>query len=611
MKETVLFVTHKPKQCGVYEFGRNVFNAIASSSQYNFIKGEYESINELTNAIKKFNPTVIVFNYHPTVMPWVCSKLIKGLYKNHTAELKPTTIGIIHEVTQNIADTATGYRNQFIIGSSKKKINSLFDYYITADPTLLLKNPIVFKTGRIIPEYNKKAPESKELVIGSFGFATPKKGFEKIIKKVQEEFDEATIRFNIPTADFGDETGFNARKIASNCQALIQKPGIKLNVTHDYLNHDQLLDFLAGNTINVFLYEDLQGRGISSAADMALAVKKPLAVSNSPMFRHILSAAPTISADEFKFIDILNNGFLPLKKIHDDWNKTNMQWEFERILNRIISASDQSGPSIIPLQKKVGNFIRKSLTLPDKKFSWLRNTTSATEDDISRVITNYSPVQLNSNIQFNRILDDNARKLYAPAIKKLKELVPKTMSKKIERANVQQAFIFDTVYRLSPKYINPNILCVGSYEDTASMALIKMGFEVEEIDPMINYYLQEFYTKPSTAKNYYQIIFSTSVIEHDPNDESFIKCISGLLAPGGIAVLTCDYKDGWRPGQPKPEVDARFYTKYDLEQRLLSYIPDCELVDLPDWHCPNPDFNYLGKYQYTFATFCIRKKFMQ
>jgi hypothetical protein len=80
------------------------------------------------------------------------------------------------------------------------------------------------------------------------------------------------------------------------------------------------------------------------------------------------------------------------------------------------------------------------------------------------------------------------------------------------------------------------------------------------------------------------------------------------LAPGGLAVITCDYKDGWIPGQPKPEVDARFYTKKDMEQRMLSYMPQCELVDKGEWDCPNPDFYYLGKYNYTFATFTVRKK---
>jgi len=109
------------------------------------------------------------------------------------------------------------------------------------------------------------------------------------------------------------------------------------------------------------------------------------------------------------------------------------------------------------------------------------------------------------------------------------------------------------------------------------------------------------------VKSSYDIIFSTSVIEHDPDDESFIRCIADLLALGGVAVITCDYKDGWKPGEPKPEVDARFYTQHDLRDRLLPLMSNCHLVDEPQWDCPNPDFNYLGKYQYTFATFVVRK----
>jgi SAM-dependent methyltransferase len=221
----------------------------------------------------------------------------------------------------------------------------------------------------------------------------------------------------------------------------------------------------------------------------------------------------------------------------------------------------------------------------------------------------YKPVfDGENNVKLNRILDDNARALYTPTVDLLMKALPRTMDKKIARANVQQAFVFDTVYRSLGNYNKPSLLCVGSYEDTASMLLIKMGFTVEEIDPMINYFLQEYYTKPSTKKESYDIVFSTSVIEHDPDDKSFLECIEGLLAPGGIAVITCDYKDGWVAGEPKPEVDARFYTKKDMEERMLSYIPQCELVDEGDWDCPNPDFYYLNKYQYTFATFVFRKK---
>jgi SAM-dependent methyltransferase len=138
------------------------------------------------------------------------------------------------------------------------------------------------------------------------------------------------------------------------------------------------------------------------------------------------------------------------------------------------------------------------------------------------------------------------------------------------------------------------------------MSLVKAGIKVEEIDPLINYSLQEFITKPTTIKGGYDIIFSTSVIEHDPDDKSFITCVSELLSPGGVFIMTCDFRDGWKAGDPKPGVDARLYTKKDLEVRLLSYMKDCELVDDPDWDCLNPDFESASG-NYTFASFVVKK----
>lgn len=604
----VLFVTHKPKQCGVYEFGKNIFNVISKSSRYQFVKAECGSLEELKLNIEAKKPEIIIYNYHPSVLPWLSSKLFKGVHKSHIYKNKAIQIGIIHEITQDVADTAIAYRNQFILGHSQKRLNSLFDFYIAADPTLLLKNPVVYKTGRLIPKFNKNVIHPSIPTIGSFGFATPKKGFEKLVQKVQEEFDEAVIRLNIPSADFGDSDGANAKQIAQNCREIISKKGIKLEVSHQFLRNDELLDFLSTNSMNAFMYEDTDGRGISSAIDNALAVKIPIAVSRCPMFRHILGAKPSVCTDTNSLKTILNNGFLPLDKISKDWTVENLHWEYERILDSVVQKTAGISKPKMGIVRTFQSFWNRVFTLPDKSFTWLRNTDAATEDDLSPITSEYIPVVLPANRTLNTILDNEARELYKPAEKKLFELVPKTMAKKIARANVQQSFVFDTVYRHLHSYNNPKLLCVGSYEDTASMSLQRMGYEVEDIDPMINYFLQEFYTKPSTIKNSYNIIFSTSVIEHDPDDESFIKCISGLLTSGGIAVITCDYKDGWKPGDLKPDVDERFYTKQDLEHRLLSYIPDCELVDIPQWNCPEPDFNYLGKYQYTFASFVVRKK---
>ena len=381
-------------------------------------------------------------------------------------------------------------------------------------------------------------------------------------------------------------------------------------ITHDFFDNNAILDFLAQNTINIFLYKhnEVRGKGLSSTIDNAMSVKRPITVSDSVMLRQIFDAEPSIRFTKNNLKTIIQNGFTPLQKHYNEWNAENLLWEYERILNSVFLKQQNLSKPQKGIIRTLKSELKRLLSMHDKTFTWLRNSEKATEDDMQvDSSVQYQLIQIPLDSSLNRILDNNARKLYKPTIDKLTELVPKTMARKIPEANVQQAFIFDTVYRYLSQYQNPKLLCVGCYEDTASMSLIKMGYTIEEIDPMINYYLQEYFTKPTTIKNSYDIIFSTSVIEHDPDDELFIRCVTELLAPGGVAVITCDYKDGWKQGEPKPECNARFYTKNDLIYRLLPLCNNCYLVDKPQWDCPNPDFTYLGKYQYTFATFVIKK----
>lgn len=610
-KKRILFVTHTKSRCGVYEFGKNLVNVLKKSDAFELIWSECGSLEDLRTAYAEFCPDAIIYNYHPAVLPWIVTKPAPGLaprlYKNNIASIPVPQIGLLHEVTQEIADTAVNYKTRLLFGG-KKILNSLFDFYIVPDPTLLLKNPCVFKTGRFIPQYSvRNQQQGDRVIVGSFGFGSPSKGFEKIVDLVQKEFDAALIRFNIPAADFCDKDGENARKIADNCRKLLEKPGIELQITHDFLGDDELLDFLAGNSINVFCYEDSANRGISSATDYAIAAGRPIAVSNSSMFRHIIRALPGVCLSNSRLKSIFEGGFAPLEKLRSEWTQANLVWDYERILAAVFRKSGHAKQAANSLGGRFLDCCYRLLSEPDRKFSWLGKRQKFVEDDLSPVPGRfYEPVDLPAGMSLNGILDDRAREIFKPAVDLMNELVPGAMALKISEANVQQAFVLDTVCRFIRRFSNPRILCVGSNGDTAAMTLKKLGYKIDEIDPTYDYFLQEFVTKPSTLEESYDIIFSTSVIEHDPDDESFVRCLRTLLKKGGVTILTCDFKNGWKAGDPKPFCDERFYTEFDLKNRLLEHMPGCRLFDEPDWSCDNPDFTYQG-IKYTFASFVAEK----
>jgi hypothetical protein len=79
-----------------------------------------------------------------------------------------------------------------------------------------------------------------------------------------------------------------------------------------------------------------------------------------------------------------------------------------------------------------------------------------------------------------------------------------------------------------------------------------------------------------------------------------------ISAPEGIAVLTCDYNDQYKPGDKLPFEDFRFYTQNDFQQRFKPLLKNCSLIDEPQWDCPRPDFHYAGC-NYAFATFVFKK----
>lgn len=590
----VLYVNHKAQKCGVYEFGKEIGLLLETSKKFNIKYVECDSFVELKAYYKAIKPSIILYNYHPSTMPWVVPST---KFKPGTAYyLKAIQIGTIHEVYQELADAAN---------------NNMFDFHIAPDPTLLLKNPLVYKTGRLLPQKAREVKVINDIpVIGSFGFATPNKGFEKIITLVQNEFDEAIINLNIPFAKFGDTDGQNARKIASNCKNLVTKKGIILNINHDYLEKDDLISFLSKNTLNVFLYDRVPNRGISSATDWALASGRPLAISNSNLFRHLLDRRPSICVSDNTLTTIIENGVGPIRELYNEYSSEVVLWDYERILNNILDKSKSQN-----IERSFYNFyiqkLKNKLGISTPNL-YGHNVWTKERDDLNYVglikknVADYMPVNINNN-SLNRILDNTARKLYQPAVDFFSENFPDLIKKKIPEANVQQAFVFDTAVNLTRHLANPKLLAVGAFEDSAAEGLRLLNYDIDFIDPILNYDIETFISKPNVKKNSYDVIISTSVIEHVKEDEKFVQDICYLLKEGGVAILTCDFNDKYKVGDKIPPVDFRFYTQYDLNNRLMTAIPECKLIDKPDWNCENPDFYLADTYNYTFATLVFYK----
>ena len=303
-------MSHKPSMCGVYQFGLRIATALKESQKYQFVYVECGSKEEYLDTVAEHQPIAKIINWHLLTLPWFPS----------VPRTWPT-IGIMHECPQSMVDSPQTH---------------LFDFHIAPDPTLTIRNSMVFKTGRLVLKYDNKYPEPIIPTIGSFGFSTGGKNFERIISAVEASFDHAVIRFNLPPATFGDADGSMSRMIYNKCKNLITKPGVSLEIGYDYLDENQVLDFLAQNSINAFLYDNMPQRGISSVIDYALSVNRPIAITKSSMFRHI--SMPSIEIEHSTLAEIHGRGPAPLQHFRESWAPENLVREYETIIENVLGS---------------------------------------------------------------------------------------------------------------------------------------------------------------------------------------------------------------------------------------------------------------------------------
>lgn len=284
----LLFINSVEKQCGVYQYGLRLFNQLSRKDIFEY--AEIGSQNDLINRLNTKKYDACILNYHSALFGW-WNQPIKTFYIYHEGGLQIDP-----------------------------------KYVLNTDPNcsmgLGIPRPIYQGTITTI--------KNDGLTFGSFGFGFENKGFERIITTVQHQYDNATIKLLIPFAHFGDEHGEQSRRIADKCKSLITKPGIKLEINHNFLSNEELINFLASNDMNIFLYDYMPGRGCSSVVDYALAANKPLAISNSLMFRHIYS--DEICAYKRPIKDILADGNKHILPFLKKWNPTTLQ---EVILKRV------------------------------------------------------------------------------------------------------------------------------------------------------------------------------------------------------------------------------------------------------------------------------------
>jgi hypothetical protein len=182
-----------------------VFGALTRPKNITWQYLECDGADAALSLVKSERPDIVVLNHHPATMGWAAS--------SRWGDDGAVVFSIFHEANQDAADRLKA---------------SFFDFLLCPDPTLLPRNPIIVPVPRVTTDYDMAAIEPPELLtVGSFGFATHGKGFDRLCAEVNAECDQACIRLNIPPHDKEHMVPPECLDaVLVSCRSAVTKPGI-------------------------------------------------------------------------------------------------------------------------------------------------------------------------------------------------------------------------------------------------------------------------------------------------------------------------------------------------------------------------------------------------
>lgn len=304
----VMMVSRKAESCGIAQYGKRVAHIL--SQRYNVFHLQTSDPSEFHRVYFTWQPTHIIYNYYSPILPWINDDLIAD------KRSKTKHILIYHEVDVNFTPDA------IVDVDSTQPDKPEIQYY--GSPRPLFEN------------FEFETPRPNDIpTIGTFGFGFSDKNFKGLTEVVCDHFDQARIRMHIGHAEFGDGEGNQAKERIEECKQIIgmKNSGIILEPSHHFMNDYMLMNWLHSNDLNFFYYPPNIGRGLSSVIDYALSAKKPIAISRSSQFKHILPFADEFVVPGNKLKDIINRGISPLEKIYDQHSNENLLNLYSKIIN--------------------------------------------------------------------------------------------------------------------------------------------------------------------------------------------------------------------------------------------------------------------------------------
>lgn len=298
----ILIINSSDQVCGVWQYGNNLYHIVQKSAKHQYDQYFFKDKEQLEKLINHYD--LLIFNWHEKLFPWLDNNFIKKIS--------------IPVVFIGGHDCYPSFQNQAHIIDA----NSVNEATEKSTP---IPRPIL----KIDPKQN---PE--RTTIGSCGFNYLSKNFDKIVRLVSQSYDDALIKLHIAQHNGGIKIEYILNQIQNELYSL-NKPNIDVEVSVDFLSANELIKFLSSNTINVFLYPEMKDRGLSSVIDQAIASKKPFAITDSYMFRHISYESKFLLSKNSLF-NIASFGTKHIEPFWEEYSEEKLIKKMDQIVDKLL-----------------------------------------------------------------------------------------------------------------------------------------------------------------------------------------------------------------------------------------------------------------------------------
>lgn len=284
-----LFVNYPEPACGVHQFGVNLAAILKGSNRIDWYYAQPQTREELHTE----GYDVVVYNWIDGQGGFLCTAPFP--------DVKCKQMLVYHDGI----------------------VSGAFDAALFSDPTMPPRDRW-HSMGRPLPQWTPQpAKQRDEPVIGVHGFRGAQA--DRVVAQVLKDFKSAHIRLLLPFSHYCDPHGIEALSMAEKCRMAASWTNVTLDISHQFLGQDQMLQWLSDNDLNCYIRDPAtHWRGVSSAPDAALAVRRPIAVNLCNAFRHLHFTEPSICVEHSSLSHILAMGTKPLEPLYEQWSAENV-----------------------------------------------------------------------------------------------------------------------------------------------------------------------------------------------------------------------------------------------------------------------------------------------